>query len=1125
MDPVNDLGCQYVEEHDLVSAYLGERLSEQEAEAFERHFFGCERCWGEVKAGEEIRAALRRGGAGGAAAAAAPSSIIRQGPWTTPRVLMLAAAVAIAAAGAALLWRPGARAPQSGIALLADAAGARRTTQARLAGPFRYGPITRGSTSVETELSLAMREAIDRARKDPSAENLHAAGVAYLLANDSKSAVEALGKASEKAPRDAAIESDLAAAYLTRGADNRDREDFARAYEAAGKALELDPSSTAARFNSALALEGLGERAQAQKAWEAYVSADPKSGWADEARARLQALSAPPRSELWRRERERLEAGLSPNASAAQDLARRFPQQVRQYVEDELLPSWGEAASTESSARALALGRALAQGLAETNGERLGRDAVAAIDDAERSRDAAALARLRDAHRRFGEARTRYKAAEIAEATEIFRGAEKAADGSGSPIGELARLGEASCHLYGASARESAPLVETLSADVAARGSGWPALHGQTLWLDGLVEGIEGHPYESLESYRKALAIFQRLGESENVAGLHGGIGGQLKVLGRSDEAWSHYIAQLEGLDEGAPTARLTNAHGDVVRESLGRGYTRLALLSDAEEVRISDARKAPLFMTYSRLWRAQTAERLGDLRGAAADLAAARAKAAEISDAGTRERAEAEIDLGNVRIAGRGDPAEAFASADRAVAAADRAENRGRLPELLWVRGKLHRELGRTDLALRDFLRGIDALESARREIAPADLRISYFETSRSLFDGAIGLLVAAGRDEEAFLLADRAHGRAVLDSVRRAGTKGSADPAFPLTVEHVRERLDPDTALVEYWVSDARSEAWVVRRDLLARVTLPIGTAAAESSVSRLLKQLEQPRAEGADASSLYEAIIRPLAPHLQGAANIAFVPDGPLHALPFAVLRDSTRSRLLVEDYASWIAPSAAYLVASPKTKPLGRTPRVLVIANPAFDRTRFPDLPPLAGADAEADAILSVFPSATVLRGKDATKAAFLRLAPQYDIVHFAGHAIVDDAHPEYSALIFALDPTPGRSSLLYAHELSELDLRRARLIVLAGCDSAAGKEAAGEGLLSLSHGILASGAKSVIGSSASIRDLDMAAVAVAIYVEASMSTNFAQALRSAQLQRASTRHDNGSRWAAFEITGF
>jgi tetratricopeptide (TPR) repeat protein len=703
-----------------------------------------------------------------------------------------------------------------------------------------------------------------------------------------------------------------------------------------------------------------------------------------------------------------LEAGVSPNASAAQDLARRFPQQVRQYVEDELLPSWGEAASTESSARALALGRALAQGLAETNGERLGRDAVAAIDDAERSRDAAALARLRDAHRRFGEARTRYKAAEIAEATEIFRGAEKAADGSGSPIGELARLGEASCHLYGASARESAPLVETLSADVAARGSGWPALHGQTLWLDGLVEGIEGHPYESLESYRKALAIFQRLGESENVAGLHGGIGGQLKVLGRSDEAWSHYIAQLEGLDEGAPTARLTNAHGDVVRESLGRGYTRLALLSDAEEVRISDARKAPLFMTYSRLWRAQTAERLGDLRGAAADLAAARAKAAEISDAGTRERAEAEIDLGNVRIAGRGDPAEAFASADRAVAAADRAENRGRLPELLWVRGKLHRELGRTDLALRDFLRGIDALESARREIAPADLRISYFETSRSLFDGAIGLLVVAGRDEEAFLLADRAHGRAVLDSVRRAGTKGSADPAFPLTVEHVRERLDPDTALVEYWVSDARSEAWVVRRDLLARVTLPIGTAAAESSVSRLLKQLEQPRAEGADASSLYEAIIRPL---------------------------------------------------------------------------------------------------------------------APQYDIVHFAGHAIVDDAHPEYSALIFALDPTPGRSSLLYAHELSELDLRRARLIVLAGCDSAAGKEAAGEGLLSLSHGILASGAKSVIGSSASIRDLDMAAVAVAIYVEASMSTNFAQALRSAQLQRASTRHDNGSRWAAFEITGF
>ena len=75
MDPVNDFGCQYVEEHDLVSAYLGGRLSEQEAEAFERHYFGCERCWGEVKAGEEIRAALKRAGLGGGGEA--------PGPWTT----------------------------------------------------------------------------------------------------------------------------------------------------------------------------------------------------------------------------------------------------------------------------------------------------------------------------------------------------------------------------------------------------------------------------------------------------------------------------------------------------------------------------------------------------------------------------------------------------------------------------------------------------------------------------------------------------------------------------------------------------------------------------------------------------------------------------------------------------------------------------------------------------------------------------------------------------------------------------------------------------------------------------------------------------------------------------------
>ena len=41
--------------------YLAGRLGEAEAEAFEAHYFGCDRCWAELRAAQEIRAALGPG--------------------------------------------------------------------------------------------------------------------------------------------------------------------------------------------------------------------------------------------------------------------------------------------------------------------------------------------------------------------------------------------------------------------------------------------------------------------------------------------------------------------------------------------------------------------------------------------------------------------------------------------------------------------------------------------------------------------------------------------------------------------------------------------------------------------------------------------------------------------------------------------------------------------------------------------------------------------------------------------------------------------------------------------------------------------------------------------------------
>lgn len=91
--------CADVDERDLDTRYLAGSLDGAETEAFESHFFACERCWGLVQSGLEIQAA--EGGVG----AVQPSrpSLRRR---TLPRSTWwgLAAAAALLLVAGTLRW-------------------------------------------------------------------------------------------------------------------------------------------------------------------------------------------------------------------------------------------------------------------------------------------------------------------------------------------------------------------------------------------------------------------------------------------------------------------------------------------------------------------------------------------------------------------------------------------------------------------------------------------------------------------------------------------------------------------------------------------------------------------------------------------------------------------------------------------------------------------------------------------------------------------------------------------------------------------------------------------------------------------------------------------------------------
>lgn len=81
-----DLSCDEVEREELDLQYLRGQLSPERAEAFEAHYFGCDRCFQLVRAGRELQATrpARRS-------------------WLGGRWPLLAAAVLVAAVGVVLL--------------------------------------------------------------------------------------------------------------------------------------------------------------------------------------------------------------------------------------------------------------------------------------------------------------------------------------------------------------------------------------------------------------------------------------------------------------------------------------------------------------------------------------------------------------------------------------------------------------------------------------------------------------------------------------------------------------------------------------------------------------------------------------------------------------------------------------------------------------------------------------------------------------------------------------------------------------------------------------------------------------------------------------------------------------
>ncbi len=331
--------------------------------------------------------------------------------------------------------------------------------------------------------------------------------------------------------------------------------------------------------------------------------------------------------------------------------------------------------------------------------------------------------------------------------------------------------------------------------------------------------------------------------------------------------------------------------------------------------------------------------------------------------------------------------------------------------------------------------------------------------------------------------------------------------------------------------------------RRDGLRGVgrATPAGARAGETAASA---------ARLRDLALLGDALLpEPARRRALAADRVWVIPDGPLHDVPVEALAFAAKDG----GAAYWLdlGPPVCYGASLATLLDLAARERsptpgsyVLTVNDP--DRGVTGDRPrqeapgtlaewaqagrfhPLPGTRREGDALARAFGSGGVRRlvGADAREGEVKRLAPGARILHLGTHGVVEKERSDLlAALVLAAEPE-GSAEDGFLHLFEVYDLRLAAdLVVLSACETMQGARVPGEGVLALSRGFLAAGARRTVASLWPVHDEATSELMDAFVAELARGTAAAEALRDAKrsLRRKPDRADPFF-WAPFVLGG-
>ncbi|MCU0469267.1 MAG: CHAT domain-containing protein [Arcicella sp.] len=289
-------------------------------------------------------------------------------------------------------------------------------------------------------------------------------------------------------------------------------------------------------------------------------------------------------------------------------------------------------------------------------------------------------------------------------------------------------------------------------------------------------------------------------------------------------------------------------------------------------------------------------------------------------------------------------------------------------------------------------------------------------------------------------------------LETTNPTYYKYKYDTTF-VNLKQLQETFIKDQTLLEYFVGDNQIYALKIAADKVDLQAIPFGNYRENA------KMFLAYCADNQKANKNFKGFLDVSNQLYKQLFKYVDIPKGRLiiaqdgFFIPFEALsKSSEKAEYLLNDYAISYTYSVQFLLKNLQEKTFGLQHNFMGMSPLNFHKNL--NQSALRGSDVSLMNIADNFFQKQLFNHQEATKNNFLNHAYQYKVVHLYTHAQADstDAEP----MIYFQD------SVLKLSELNQLQRFKTQLLVLSACKTAVGKNAKGEGILSLSRGFASLG---------------------------------------------------------------